>query len=78
MTKPRIISDPNIMVGKPTIEGTRLTVELILEELAAGRTEEDLLHSYPRLNREGIHAALTYALGVLRMDEVFPVFVKAA
>jgi uncharacterized protein (DUF433 family) len=76
--KPRIISDPDIMVGKPTIEGTRLTVELILEELAAGRSIDELLHSYPRLSREGIRAALEYALGVLRMDEVFPVFIKAA
>jgi len=66
------------MVGKPTIEGTRLTVELILEELAAGRKAEELLNSYPRLTREGINAALEYALGVLRMDEVFPVFVKVA
>lgn len=76
--KPRIICDPNIMVGKPTIEGTRLTAELILEELAAGRKVEELLYSYPRLTREGINAALEYAIGVLRMDEVFPVFVKAA
>ena len=78
MAKPRIISDPDIMVGKPVIEGTRLTVELILEDLADGRTVEDLLRSYPRLTSEGIQAALEYALGVLRMDEVFPVFVKAA
>ncbi|HEY3876743.1 MAG TPA: DUF433 domain-containing protein [Candidatus Kapabacteria bacterium] len=78
MAKPRIISDPDLMVGKPTIEGTRLTVELILEELAAGRTVEEMLYSYPRLTRDGINAALEYALGVLRMDEVFPVFLKAA
>ena len=76
--KPRIISDPEIMVGKPTIEGTRLTVELILEELAAGRRIEEMLDSYPRLTVQGVQAALEYALGVLRMDEVFPVFVKAA
>ena len=65
------------MVGKPVIEGTRLTVELIVEKLSEGRTIEELLEAYPRLTREGIQAALEYALGVLRMDEVFPVFTTA-
>ena len=77
MMKPRIISNPQIMVGKPVIEGTRLTVELIVEKLSEGRTIEELLEAYPRLTREGIQAALEYALGVLRMDEVFPVFTTA-
>ena len=70
MTKQQIISDPNMMMGKPVVAGTRITVEHILEELGAGRTVEDLLTAHPRLTREGIQAALRYAAGVLRADEV--------
>ena len=53
----RIVSDPRVMMGKPVIAGTRMTVEHILEELAAGRTVEELLDSHPRLSRAGIIAA---------------------
>ena len=67
-----IISDPAIMMGKPVITGTRITVELILEKLAAGESIEQILDSYPRLTREGIQAALTYTTGVLRGDVVYP------
>jgi uncharacterized protein (DUF433 family) len=56
-----ITSDPAVMLGKPVIAGTRITVELILEKLAGGDTVEDLLDDYPRLTREGIAAALAYA-----------------
>lgn len=65
--------DPAIMMGKPVIRGTRITVEVILEELAAGGTEEQLLGAYPRLTREAIHAALAYAARALRADVVYPV-----
>ena len=51
-----IVVDPKIMMGKPVIAGTRLTVELILEELGAGRSFEDLLTSYPHLTRQSILA----------------------
>lgn len=61
MYRPFITSDPNIMMGKPVIAGTRITVEHILEELAAGATTEDLLKAHPRLTREAVQAALTYA-----------------
>ncbi len=61
-----ITSDPKVMMGKPVIAGTRITVEHILEELAAGSTIEELLESHPRLTREAIQAALAYALEVLR------------
>ena len=67
-----IILDPTIMMGKPVIAGKRITVELILEKLAAGETIEQIIDSHPRLTREGIHAALTYTTGVLRSDIVFP------
>ena|ERR1017187_9545050 len=58
MDLPHIISDPRVMHGKPVIEGTRLTVELILEKLSEGRSEEELLSAYPRLTREGLQAVL--------------------
>ena len=68
-----ITSDPAVMMGKPVISGTRLTVELVLEKLAAGETPEQLLAAHPRLTREGISAALSFAAGVLRSDVVYPV-----
>ncbi len=56
-----ILSDPAVMMGKPVIAGTRITVELILEKLAAGETVEQLLESHPRLTRAAISAALRFA-----------------
>lgn len=58
-----IVSDPKIMMGKPTIAGTRITVEFILESLAAGETPEELLKEHPRLKGEDIQAALAFAEG---------------
>ena len=57
----RIVVDPEILAGKPVIRGTRLAVEFILELLAAGQSEDDLLTSYPGLRREDILACLSYA-----------------
>ena len=57
----RIEIEPKVMMGKPVIRGTRITVELILRKLAEGATEEDLLDAYPRLTREDIEAAIGYA-----------------
>jgi uncharacterized protein (DUF433 family) len=68
-----IISDPNIMMGKPVIAGTRITVELILEKLAAGETLQEILDAHPRLTQEGIRAALAFAARSLRADVVYPV-----
>jgi len=68
-----IVSDPKVMMGKPVIAGTRITVEHVLEELGAGRSMEDLLNSHPRLTREKLQAALSYAASVLRSDVVHPV-----
>jgi uncharacterized protein (DUF433 family) len=61
-----IHADPSVMMGKPVIAGTRITVELILEKLAAGETVEELLAAHPRLTREAVRAALTYAAEALR------------
>ena len=54
------------MMGDPVIAGTRITVELILEKLAAGETIEQIIQAHPRLSREGIHAALEFAANPLR------------
>lgn len=70
---PEIISDPNIMMGKPVIRGTRITVEMVLEKMSAGETMEDLLEAYPHLTREGIRAALGFAAKALRADVVYPI-----
>lgn len=67
-----IQSDPSIMMGKPFIAGTRITVELILEKLAGGETVEQILEAHPRLTREAIQAALAFATEVLRADVVYP------
>ncbi|OLE53775.1 MAG: DUF433 domain-containing protein [Acidobacteria bacterium 13_1_20CM_3_53_8] len=56
-----IQSDPDMMMGKPVIAGTRITVELILEKLAAGETVDEILEAHPRLTRESILADLKYA-----------------
>lgn len=55
-----IISDPNIMIGKPVVAGTRITVELILEKLSAGESVEQIIKSHPRLTKKGIQAALNF------------------
>ncbi|MBF8264315.1 MAG: protein of unknown function DUF433 [Dehalococcoidia bacterium] len=60
MKKGLIVSNPAIMMGKPVIAGTRITVELILEKMAAGETEDQILEAHPRLTREAISAALDF------------------
>jgi len=72
MPKGLIVSDPGVMMGKPVIKGTRITVELILEKLAAGETIEQILDAYPHLTREGVKAALSFAVETLRSDVVYP------
>jgi len=67
-----IVSDPKVMMGKPVIAGTRITVELILEKLAAGETIDQILEAHPRLTREAILAALAFARDALRADVVYP------
>ena len=69
----QIISDPAIMMGKPIIAGTRITVELIIEKLAAGETTEQILDAHPRLTREAIQEALAFAAKALRADVVYPI-----
>lgn len=77
-TKKLIISDPGVMMGKPVVAGTRITVELLLEKLAAGESVEQILDEHPRLTREAIQAALSFAAQALRADVVYPVPESAA
>lgn len=70
MYKGLVVSDPAIMMGKPVIAGARITVELILEKLAAGETAEQILDAHPRLTREAIYAALAFAVDSLPLRAV--------
>jgi len=72
MQKQWIVCNPKVMMGKPVIAGTRITVELILEKLAAGETIEQILEAHPHLTREAISAALVFARDALRADVVYP------
>ncbi len=71
--KERITTDPNIMLGKPVIKGTRITIELILRKLSEGITIEELLKAYPHLTREDILAALSYSADVISHDELITI-----
>lgn len=66
----RIAADPDIMLGKPIVKGTRVTVELLLTKLGDGATTEDLLAAYPHLQREDIMAALAYSADVVGREEL--------
>ena len=68
----RIVCDPEILRGKPTVAGTRISGERILEKLTSDYSTEDLLESFPNLTREGIQAALQFSLDVLRNEVVYP------
>jgi len=68
--KERIESNPNVMLGKPVIKGTRITVELILKKLAEGANRKDLLTIYPHLLNEDINAVLDYASRVIGNEDV--------
>lgn len=72
MSTQLITSDPAVMMGKPVVVGTRITVELILRKLGAGESFDQLIESHPRLSREAILAALQYAAGALGAEIVRP------
>ncbi len=73
MGKATIVSNPDVMMGKPVVAGTRITVDYILEELAHGQPIDALVDSHPTLTREGVLAAPEYAAKVLRLDVVDPI-----
>ncbi len=74
---PHIQINPAIMMGKPVIVGTRITVELILEKMAAGETMVTILEAYPHLNEEQVRAALTFAAANLRADTIYPISIAS-
>ncbi len=64
----RIVSDPEILVGKPTINGTRISVELLLDRMADGWSMDDILTSYPHITREDVLAALAFVAENFKED----------
>ena len=70
MTHARISADPNVMLGKPCIKDTRITVELILRKLGAGRSFADLLEAYPQLSEDDLRAALAFAADYMQHETV--------
>ncbi len=68
----RIQVDPNVLVGKPVIKGTRLAVEFIIDLLAQGWTEKQIQENYPGITHEDIQACLAYASAILHAERVFP------
>jgi uncharacterized protein (DUF433 family) len=69
----RIETNPGVLAGKPVVRGTRLAVELILELLAAGQTEADLLSNYPCLTHEDLLACLAYASHLAHEFKSYPI-----
>lgn len=67
----RIAIDPNILVGKPTVKGTRLAVEFIIDLLAQGWSEAEILENYPGLTVGDIQACLSYASAALKAEKVY-------
>lgn len=72
LQNPHIISDPDVMMGKPVVAGTRVTVEMILEKLASGETIQQVADEHPRLTKESVRAAPAFAGEALRADVVYP------
>jgi uncharacterized protein (DUF433 family) len=70
MSSARIASDPAVMMGKPCVRGTRITVELILRKLGAGRSIADLVEAYPQLSEDDVRAVLTFAADYMQHETV--------
>ena len=73
MWSDRIVIDPAVLVGKPVVKGTRLAVEFIIDLLALGWSEEEILKNYPGLTSEDIRACLAYASAILHAEKIYPV-----
>lgn len=74
----RIVIDPSILVGKPVIKGTRLAVEFIVDLLAQGWSEKEILRNYPGLTHDDVQPCLRYASEILRAERVYPFELLAA
>ena len=73
MNESLIVSDPSVMMGKPVIAGTRITVEFVLEKLASGESIDQVLEAHPRLTKDAILGSIKFAGQALRADVVYPV-----
>lgn len=71
----RIIVDPDILVGKPVVKGTRMAVEFIIDLMAQGWSEAEILRNYPGLTQADVQACLSYASAVLQAEKVYPMVV---
>jgi uncharacterized protein (DUF433 family) len=74
----RIVADPRILAGKPVVKGTRIAVDLVLEELAQNPAIDELLAAHPDLTRDDVQACLAYARAIVTGEEVSPKPVKGA
>ncbi len=70
MTTERIEINPQVMMGKPVIKGTRITVELVLKKLSEGATEAELIEDYPHLGQDDIRAAIAYGAASVAHEEI--------
>ncbi len=69
----RIVIDPDILVGKPVVKGTRIAVELVIDLLARGWSQEQVMQQYDHITVEDIQACLGYASEILKSERVYPV-----
>jgi len=69
----RIERNPEIMLGKPVIKGTRLPAELIVEKIAYGATIDDLINQYPFLEKDDVNAALLYAARIMKSEDIYAI-----
>lgn len=68
----RIMINPEVLVGKPVVRGTRIAVELVLDLLSEGVSEEEILENYPRLTHDDILACIQYANTLVKSESVYP------
>ncbi len=68
-----ITIDPQFLVGKPVIKGTRISVELVIDMLARGWSNEQIIQQYPHIAKEGIQACLAYTAEILRSERVYSI-----
>lgn len=73
MTSAWIVSDPEILAGKPCVRGTRLSVEFLLELSASGASQTDILSAYPQLSSEALSAAFSFAAQTLKHDRTIDI-----
>jgi len=71
----RVELNPEVLTGKPVVRGTRLAVEFVLEMIASGVSEQEILSNYPRLTHEDVLACVAYAAEAIKSERVYPIAV---